>query len=101
MTAEGGKRRELRRRNSRLRLLYPHLVVMEGGAAERRDGFGTGEHIDAAATDMGLVGVYGFGDQHATPHAVEMPRGQAGLAAHIAERNRIAVGNPERRRVVG
>src|SRR4030081_3436292 len=38
----------------------PDLVVVEGGAADRRDRSGAGERIDTAAADMGLVGVNGF-----------------------------------------
>ena len=46
-------------------LLHPHLVVVEGGAADGCDFLGPGQHVDAAATDMGLVGLNRFGDQYA------------------------------------
>src|SRR5665647_2815864 len=52
-------------------LLHPDLVVVESGAADRRDRAGAGQHVDAAAADMGLVRVDRFGDQHAAPQAVE------------------------------
>src|ERR1700690_3379288 len=39
--------------------LHPDLVVMECSPADRRHRLGAGEHIDAAAADMGLVRVNG------------------------------------------
>src|SRR5579859_4785732 len=52
---------ESRRRDRvRVGLLDPDLVVVEGGAAERRNRFGAGQHVDAAAADMGLVGMDRF-----------------------------------------
>ena len=63
-----------RRRNDRDGFLDPHLVVVERGAADRRDGFGGGQHVDAAAADMGLVRVNRFRNQHTTPHALEQFR---------------------------
>src|SRR4051794_6237056 len=52
-------------------LLHPDLVVVEGGAAEGCDCLGSGQRVDAAAADMGLVRLYGFRDQHAAAQAVE------------------------------
>src|SRR4051812_48854109 len=48
-------------------LLDPDLVVVERGTADRSDGFGPCQHIDAAAIDMILVRMNGLGDQHAAP----------------------------------
>ena len=42
-------------------LLRPDLVVMERRAAHRSDSFGPGQHVDAAAADMSLVRMDGFG----------------------------------------
>ena len=69
---------------------------MERRAAHRSDGFGPGQHVDAAAADMGLVRMDGFGDQHAAAQAIEQPRGQRRFAARVAERDVIAIGDPER-----
>src|ERR1700722_2134944 len=82
-------------------LLHPHLVVMECGAADRRYGACAGERVDAAAADMGLVGMNGFRDQHAAMQAVEQFCAQRGLAAGIAEGDGVAIGNPERSGVSG
>ena len=37
-------------------LSHPDLVCVEGGAAHRRHRFGTGQRVNAAPADMGLVG---------------------------------------------
>src|SRR4051794_39073294 len=42
----------------------PDLVVVERGAAYRRDCVRARQHIDAALTDMVLVGMHGLRDQH-------------------------------------
>src|ERR1700761_5703436 len=80
-------------RNRRRDLPDPDLVVMERGTAYRRNRFGAGQHVDAATADMGLVRVYGFGDQHATSHALEQFCDQAGLAARVAEGDRVTIGD--------
>ena len=50
---------------------HPDLVVMESRATDRRDRFGAGQHVDAAATDMSLVRMHGFRDQDTAAHALE------------------------------
>src|ERR1700752_1119276 len=49
----------------------PDLVVVERSPAARRYRLGSREHVDAAAADMGLVGVDRLRDQHATAEALE------------------------------
>src|SRR5271169_2843641 len=82
-------------------LLHPDLVVVEGRAADGCDGLSAGEHVDAAAADMGLVRMHRLRDQYAAPHAVEQFCRQRGLAAHVAERDRVAVGDAKRSGIVG
>ena len=43
-----------------------------------------------------LFGLDRFRDQHAAAHAVEQLCGQRGLAARVAERDGVAIGDPER-----
>src|SRR4051794_24172993 len=83
------------------RLLHPDLVVVEGRAADRRDRLGAGQHVDTAATDMGLVRLDRFRDQHASAQAVEQFCGERRFAPDVAERDGIAVRNPERSRIYG
>ncbi len=53
------------------RLAYPHLVVVEGGAAVGRDRIRAGQRVDAAAVGVSRIRPDRFRDQHAAPHAVE------------------------------
>src|ERR1700761_6644804 len=97
-----GRLRTSRRRNRvRVGLPDPDLVVVERGAADGRDRFGAGQHVDALAADMVLVGVDRFRDQHAAPLALEMLRNQCRLAAQIAERDGVAVVDAELGGIVG
>ena len=61
----------------------PDLVVMECRAAHRSNGFGPCQHVDAAAADMGLVRMDGFGDQDAAAYTVEQFCGQRGFAPDV------------------
>src|SRR5258705_1775384 len=74
-------------------LLHPDLVVMECRATDGSDSLGPGQHVDAAAVDMRLVRMDGFGDQHAAAYTVKYLHGQCGFTPRVAERHRIAIGN--------
>ena len=79
----------------------PHPIVVEGSAAERGDGVGAGQRVDAAAVGVGGIGPDRFRNQHAAAHAVENFGVDLHLAALVAERDVVAVGDAERRGVVG
>ena len=72
------------------RLPHPHLIVVKRRAAERRDGVGAGQRIDAAAVGVSRIGPDRFRDQHAAAHAVEQFGVEAHFAAPIAERDHVA-----------
>jgi hypothetical protein len=55
--------------------------------------FRPGQHVDAAAADMGLVWMDGFGDQDAAAYTVEQFCGQRGFAPDVAERYGVAIGD--------
>ena len=76
-------------------------VVVEGGAAARRDRVGAGERVDAAAVAIGGIRPDRLGDQHPAAQAVEMPRVQAHLArAYCRAPTSVAVGDAVHGRVV-
>src|SRR5258705_12024042 len=74
-------------------LLHPHLVVMERRATDGSNGLGPGQHVDAAAADMGLVRMDGISDQNAAAYTVKYLHGQCGFTPNVAERHRIAIGD--------
>src|SRR5215218_5226788 len=60
----------------------PDLVVMERRSTIGSDRIGTGHRVDALAIRIGVVRPDRFGDQHASPHALE----QAGVQPHLPAR---------------
>src|ERR1700736_7003133 len=76
---------------------HPDPIVVEGGAAERRDRVGAGERIDAAAVLEARVGKYRFGDENPAPDAREHGGVQPHFTAPIAEPDLVAMGAPEGR----
>src|SRR5229473_3748763 len=95
-TLAADSKEDLRCRDGWSSLLHPDLVVMERRTADRCDGLGTGEHVDAATADMGFVRMHRFRDQHAAAHAIEYSCGQRRLASDIAECNGITVHDRKR-----
>src|SRR3954453_13232230 len=67
-------------RSGRDRFPDPDLVVVESGSADWRDRVRARQHVDAAVTDMILVGMNRLRDQHAAPHALEQRGNQRRLA---------------------
>jgi hypothetical protein len=66
---------------------------MERRAAQRRDGIGAGERVDAATVGIRFIRPDRFRDQHAAAHAIEVPGVKAHLAARVAEHHLVAVGD--------
>src|SRR6266404_4894563 len=84
---------DLRGRNGRwCGFLHPHLVVMECGAADRRNRLGAGERIDPSTPDVSAIRMNRFRDQHAATQTIEYFCGQRRLAARIAQGDGVAVG---------
>src|SRR5471032_3540877 len=72
-------------------LLRPDLVIVECGAADGSNRLGTGQRVDAATADMGLIRMHRFGDQDAAAQTIEYSCSQRGFAARVAQRDGIAV----------
>ena len=80
-------------------LLDPDAVVVERGAAERRDGVGARQGVDAVAVLEGGVRPDTLRDQNALPDPVEQLGVKPHLAARVAQRDPVTVRDAVRRRV--